>query len=135
MASGKTKGHRILIWLAFSVLFALTPLFVDFLLTRETEAFQLSHLLGRGELLLISAALCADAVGRMWGQKAQPGYFSTICLVCCVFVLVLSSIEFGMYAPTLDAGKRLPEHEVMDSLKMFGVTVAVGLGAVFVEEE
>jgi hypothetical protein len=132
--AAKTKGHKVLMWLAFSVLFALTPLFIDFLLTRGKEQFQLLHLLGRGELFLISAAICADAVGRMWGQKTEKGYFSTVCLIACVFVLVLSSAEFGINAPTLDAGKRLTDSEALDSLILFGVTVAVGLGAVLVEE-
>jgi hypothetical protein len=130
----KTKGYKVLMWLAFSVVFALTPLFIDFLLTRGNEQFQILHLLSRGELFLISAAICADAVGRMWGLKAEKGIFSTLCLICCVFVLVLSSAEFGINAPNLDAGKRLTDSEALDSLIMFGVTVAVGLGAVLVEE-
>jgi hypothetical protein len=130
----QSKGHRVLLWISFSVIFALCPIFIDFLLTRGSANFQPLRLLSRGELFLISAAICADAVGRMWGQKPQTGYFSTICMVCCIFILFMSSTEFGMNAQSLDEGKRLSDSVTRDSLIMFVVTVVAGLGAILVEE-
>ena len=130
----KSKGQKTLMWLAFSVVFALCPLFINYLLIRGKEDFHWLHLLNRGELFLISAAICADAVGRMWGQKASAGYFSTVCLIGCMFILFASSAEFGMVAQSLDAGARLSDSQSIDSVVEFGVTIMAGLGAVLVEE-
>jgi hypothetical protein len=65
------KGKRILLWLAFSVVFALGPVFINYLIARDDPAFEWMRWFGRGELFLISSALCADAVGRMWDQKRK----------------------------------------------------------------
>ncbi len=127
------KGRRVLIWLSFSVAFALGPLFVNFLLFRSSPTFTWTDLLTRGELFLVSAAICADAVGKMWMQEDHTGYFSTCCLIGAVFILFATSIEFGMVAHNLDAGGRLSPEQVHDSLLGFGGTVMAGLGAVLAE--
>lgn len=130
----KAKGKRVLMWLAFSVIFALAPVFINYLIVRGASDFRWIHLLNRGELFLISAALCADAVGRMWGQKAQAGYLSACCLIGCLYILFAASIEFGIAAPKLDGGGRLTDSQTEDSLIYFVVAVGAGLGAVLVEE-
>jgi len=133
-ANPNSKLRAVVIWLAFSVVFALSPLFVNFLLVRDKPNFDWTELYNRGELFLVSAVLCADAVGRMWGQRAEAGYLVTFCLIGCFFILFASSVEFGMFARTLDAGGRLGALEVHDSAVAFGATVLAGLGAVLAEE-
>ncbi len=133
-AKPKSKPRAVVLWLAFSVVFALGPLFVNYLLVRDKPTFAWTDLYNRGELFLVSAALCADAVGRMWGQRAEAGYVVTFCLISCFYILFASSIEFGMFAPKLDAGLRLDTHQVHDSLIEFGATILAGLGAVLAEE-
>jgi hypothetical protein len=135
ISDGGSKGKRILMWLAFSVVFSLGPVFINYLVVRDNPKIELFDLLNRGELFMLSAALCADAVGRMWGQKAQTGYFSSICLIGCVYILFACSIEFGMAAKNLDSGGRLSPSATKDSLIYFGVTVLAGLGTLLVEEK
>jgi len=133
-AHPKNKTRKVLLWLAFSVIFALGPIFINYVIARDKQDFYWLQLLNGGELFLISAAICADAVGRTLGQKGQAGNFSTLCLVACVFILFMSSAEFGIAAESFDAGKRLTHSQAIDSLIMFGVTVMAGLGVILVED-
>jgi hypothetical protein len=127
------KGKKLLLWLAFSVVFALGPLFVNFLLVRDKPDFAWVQLFNRGELLLVSAALCADAVGRLFGRNGERSYFVIFCLICAVYLLFTSSVEFGMAAPAIDAGVRLTPKQAYDSLYQFAGTVLAGLGSLLAE--
>jgi hypothetical protein len=133
-ASKMKKGQKLLMWLAFSVVFALGPLFVNFLIVREKPDFGWAQLYNRGELLLVSAALCADAVGRLFSRDGERNYFVIICLISAVYLLFTSSVEFGMAAPGIDAGARLTPKQVMDSVYQFAGTVFAGLGSVLAED-
>lgn len=128
-----TKPKKVLLWLAFSVIFALGPIFINSVILRVHNAaandIDWWQLFDQGELFLISGALCADAVGRMWAQKAQSSYLSIFCLIACLFVLFTTSIEFGVGA---ESG-RLASLRV-DSLVWFGIAIMAGLGAVLAED-
>jgi uncharacterized PurR-regulated membrane protein YhhQ (DUF165 family) len=128
------KEKRVVLWLAFSVLFALAPLFVNFLLIRDHPDFGLSGLYDRGELFLVSSVLAADAVGRLFGRSSNRSLLLILCLICAVFLLFASSVEFGIAAPKLDAGIRLTPAQARDSLYEFIGTVVTGFGAVLTEE-
>jgi hypothetical protein len=133
-AAQKKKGKKLLLWLAFSVIFALGPLFVNFLLVRDKPDFNWAQLYNRGELLLVSAALCADAVGRLFNLDGERSYFVILCLIGAVYLLFTSSVEFGMAAPGIDAGLRLTPKQVHDSVYQFAGTVFAGLGSVLAED-
>lgn len=79
------KEKRVVLWLAFSVLFALAPLFVNFLLIRDHPDFGLSGLYDRGELFLVSSVLAADAVGRLFGRSSNRSLLLILCLICASF--------------------------------------------------
>src|SRR5580658_2743347 len=117
--AGKKKARKLLLWTAFSVVFALSPLFVNFLLVRDDPQFEWQKLANRGELFLIAAALSADAIGRVWNQRAVNGLYGTLVLVGCVYILFATSIEFGTVAPKLDLGARLAWKQVRDSVVVF----------------
>jgi hypothetical protein len=72
------KARKVLLWLAFSVVFALGPLLVNFLLVRHQTGFELTRVYDRGELFLISTALCGDAVGRLFNHKGSASIFVLI---------------------------------------------------------
>jgi hypothetical protein len=124
----------LLLWAAFSVVFALSPLFVNFLLVRDDPQFEWQKLANRGELFLIAAALSADAIGRVWNQRAVSGLYGTFVLVGCVYILFVASVEFGTLAPRLDAGSRLAWKPVRDSVVMYICAVATAFAALLIEE-
>jgi len=133
--AGSEKGKKLLLWLAFSVVFSLAPLFVNFLLIRDKSDFAWVQLCSRGELFLVSAALCADAVGRLFGQAGERSYSVILCLICAVYILLFnSSVEFGMLAPGLDAGVRLLPKQAYGSVYELVGTVLAGMGAALAED-
>jgi hypothetical protein len=132
-----SKGLRILLWLAFSVGFSLVPLFINYTIAHGKHDFRWTLVVNRGELFLICVALCADLVGRMWGQRGQRGYSrytTTLCFIVCLYVLFASSIVFAMAAPSLDAGNRFADSEATESLIFFVATIIAGLGVVLAED-
>jgi hypothetical protein len=132
--ANKKKARKLLLWTAFSVAFALGPLFVNFLLVRDDPQFEWQKLANRGELFLIATALSADGIGRVWNQRAVNGFYGTVVLVACVFILFTTSAEFGIVAPKLDVGTRLALNQVRDSVVVFGCAVVTGFAAVLIEE-
>ncbi len=139
MASPETmkpeeKGKKVLLWLGFSVVFALAPLFINFLLVRGEPAFSLTRLYDRGELFLISSALCADAMGRLFNHKGRPSFFVIVCMMGVVYLLFSSTVEYGMAAKDVYVGHPINPATSGDSWKQFLATVAAGLGAVLAEE-
>lgn len=134
LMSASEKGRKVLLWLGFSVIFALGPLFINFLLVRGDPNFHLTRLFDRGELFLISAALCADAMGRLFNHKGKPSFFIIVCMMGVVYLLFSSTVEYGMIARDVYAGHPINPAVASDSWKQFLATVAAGLGAVFAEE-
>lgn len=128
------KGKKVLLWLGFSVVFALGPLFINFLLVRGEPQFELSKLYDHGELFLISAALCADAVGRLFNHKGGPSFFVIVCMIAVVSLLFTSTVEYGMVAKDVYTGHPIDPAIAGDSLEQFIATVLAGLGAVLTEE-
>jgi len=128
------KGKKVLLWLGFSVIFALSPLFINFLLVRGESHFDYTKLYDRGELFLIAAALCADAVGRLFDHKGNPSFFIIVCMMGVVYLLFSSTAEYGMIAKDVYIGKAINPNTSKDSLVQFLATVCAGLGAVLTEE-
>src|SRR5579864_9176371 len=87
----RKKWNRLSLWLAFGVVFALSPLFFNFLMLRvDGKTSTIVDLCSRGELFLISAVIAADALGKLFtGHKG--GAFRTACGVGCVYLLVWAS--------------------------------------------
>jgi hypothetical protein len=128
------KAKRILLWLGFSVVFALSPLFINFLMVRGSADFDLTKLYDRGELFLIAAALCADAMGRLFNHRGSPSFPVIVCMMAAVYLLFTSTVEYGMVARDVYNGHAIDPATAGDSWKQFLGTVAAGLGAVFTEE-
>jgi len=128
------KGKKILLWLGFSVVFALGPLFINFLLVRGQPNFEIIRLYDHGELFLISTALCADAAGRLFNHKGSPSFFTIVCMMAVVYLLFTSTVEYGMVAEKVYKGESISRTVGSDSWKQFLATVLAGLGAVFTEE-
>ena len=154
-----SKGQKIFLWLGCSVLCALLPILINYNNGRVNgEPPHWIDLLAGGELLLISAALAADAIGSVFqgGERFRP--LRITCGVGCLLLLLVTSIYFGRIAFSMEkhrtsltaaieardpglALRRLHEPEVdrstvaHDSLWLFLFTGVCSLGAKLVEEE
>jgi hypothetical protein len=123
-AEPKSKGFKIALWFACSVVVAMTPLGVNWLNGRVNgKPPGWVELLAGGELLLLAGALAADAVGRacLGGEKLRAvriflGIFAGI-------LLLAVSIYFGRIAFGLE------EHRVAlaDSIQSKNLDLAVRL--------
>lgn len=127
------KSRKVLLWLGFSVVFALGPLFINYLLVRGEPNFDVTRIYDRGELFLISAALCADALGRLFNHKGNPSFLIIVCMIGVVYLLFTSTVEYGLVARDVYTGHSINAAASGDSWKQFIATVAAGLAAVLTE--
>ena len=97
----KTKEQKAIenftVWLIFSVFLALTPLIfngvTDFINGSNVD---LSHLLGKGELLIVSVAIGADATGKLIGSGRRNRLFQIIAAGACIILVIISSLLFAV---------------------------------------
>lgn len=102
----KTKKQKAIenftVWLIFSVLLALTPLIfngaTDFI---NGNNVNLSHLLGKGELLLVSVAIGADATGKLIGSGKRNRLFQIIAAGACILLIIISSLLFAVISRSI----------------------------------
>ena len=126
-------SEKLIRWIIFSVLMALVPLLVDVLwiVTRGgTEA--LTSVLARGELLLITAALCAASVGELFGSGNDRRSRKVISGGAALLILLVSALYFvhvsEAYAHVSEAyvGKeRPPDVGVIRTISILLYTSAV----------
>ena len=92
--------EKLLHWSIFNVVIALSPLIFNFVfrLLKDTGGVSIHFLFARGELLLICAAIAADAVGEFMIGTIQNKYARLLTGGSCVVLLMLSSLFFAAVA-------------------------------------
>jgi hypothetical protein len=105
---------KLLRWLIFGVLLALVPLvFSWFCRLIFSEDASLKTLLSQGELLLITAALCAAAIGELLGSDDKQKNWKIISGGASLMILIFSALIFSVISnqslfstsPDIDAVK------------------------------
>lgn len=96
--NGLTEAiEELTLWLIFTAGLALTPIIFNaaliFISGSNPVIFQL---LSRGELLLISVAIGADAVGEVIGSGRQRRLIKIMAAGSCIFLLIMSSLLFAV---------------------------------------
>lgn len=128
-----SKTAKIVLWIAFSVVFALLPLFIDFLMLRISgKAVDWHNLSSHGELFLIAAAISADALGRLWRSGIRSHWWASFCFIGCLFALICSSVEFSLVASKIQAsspyeGVTVARDSLASFLFAFGSALSVML--------
>lgn len=113
--------EKLIRWIIFSVVIALLPILVNWVflwLRRKATTFE--NLTGRGELLLIAAAMAASAIGEVIpiGQTAivPTGHFIAIAkfiaVGLCVAIVLISSVCFGDISSALISNQYRDPHRV-----------------------
>ncbi len=156
MPTKSQTSVRIVVWLFLSVVASLTPILINAI----TGRFQSTHrapleLIAGGELLLISASIAADAIGRAIHAADHLRTLRIIAGAGCGLLLMINSIYFGQLAFAQDQNhERLAEarrsnnlkvitdaysHQTVypnvapDSLWLFGFTVVTGFSVILLE--
>jgi hypothetical protein len=85
------------IWLIFSVVLALAPLIFNTVSTFMTGVDpSMADLIGHGELLIVSVALGADAVGKLIGTGPHYKTPKVVASGACIFLVIISSLLFSV---------------------------------------
>lgn len=84
-------------WLFFTVIIALLPLIfqVIYISYISEEELSLLTVLAKGDLFIISVAICADGIGRVFASKKDIRGFNLKPIAVCIILIAFSS---GMYA-------------------------------------
>ena len=89
-------NKKIVQWLFFSVVIATSPIIFNlFKSLGRGEELSMSLLIGRGELLLISSAICAAAIGELFGSSEGNILAKLIIGGSCLILLILSAMWFA----------------------------------------
>lgn len=105
---------KILYWVFFNVLIALSPLAFNYLFHAiiTFSNLQIHFLFSRGELFLISAAIAADAIGESVIGTIKNKFAKVITVGFCVILVMVSSFLFAIVSISLDASLTLSEERV-----------------------
>jgi hypothetical protein len=114
---------KVVRWSIFSVAFALLPIGVNGLsAATRNRGIAYDDLVGRGELLLVTAAIAAASAGELFGDKESRLRTTRLFLVGMSFLVVcLSSYWFA------DIAAGLQSNQVLDRY-----VIATGSSAVFI---
>jgi hypothetical protein len=122
-------------WLFFGVCLTLAPFVADYLILSNHAAPgvspEMKELFGKGELLLVVAAISAAAIGEIIGAGKSRLLLKFIAVVGCLFILGAAS---ELYASTVsDVRSHIAynvDNLVRNSYVLFLLTIAAGGGCV-----
>lgn len=134
---GARIRDKLIKWTFFGVIFAIFPIFANMLsgVTRSSSP-GFDGLLGRGELLLISAAVAAASAGELFGRDEIRMKSARLLLVSFSVLLIgISSYWYADVAAGIQAHQQIDAHAVaVGSLIVFVLTCVVGACCVIVSE-
>jgi ABC-type sugar transport system permease subunit len=93
-----TVTEKLTIWFVFSVIVTLAPFFLGFLQSVDrNQKFTFSSILGNGQLLLVSVAISAAALGELVLVEVLPlqRIMKTLAIGSCTLVVIIASLWFG----------------------------------------
>jgi hypothetical protein len=121
--------EKLIRWFFFSVVIALLPImFNGFSALTRGSSLSLKDLIGRGELLLVSAAISAASGSELFGREGERLRKTRLTLVGCSFVIVfIASYLFADVASLLRENRFVDlEFVCWGSLVVFVCSVATG---------
>lgn len=139
------RKRRMVKWLIFSVLVALVPILFDMLVQLMDSAMTwpddfiaaLFKALGRGELLLISTAIAADAIGDLVGTGRTSEAVKYLAAGACVLTILFGSLWYANISAIAHAGGVQPKisRVCLGSLVVFLFTLVSSGSAKLVADE
>src|SRR5437899_9488588 len=99
-------GARLLKWAFFTVLVSLAPLILTGLILWADDKMILSLVWPHGELLLISTAIGADAIGEMIPTGPTARNAKIVSAGSCIVLLIVSALWYAVVqVQSYSAGK------------------------------
>lgn len=115
MAKGKWRESRVFqrlqVWIIFDVLVTLTPFAFGYLQSIDkNSAFQISDVLGSGQLLLVCVAISASAIGELVAIEVseRQKVMKTAAIGLAFIVVIVSALWFGDISASI-SGKTTPD--------------------------
>jgi len=137
-ASSRPKffTEKMVKWAIFSVAMALVPLAASTLSQATRGPLpSIDQLVARGELLLITAALCARSCGELFGSSDVQRVPKLFAGGATVVVMLLAAIYFSDIAASYRAAAVLDAKVIGNtSLVLYVSSVIAGAGCVFLSE-
>jgi len=122
MSASAVKTLR---WVFFGVMISLLPLFYSYQsLTIRSQVASWDKIIGNGELLVIIWALCAGAIGELFGATPNYAISKVISGAAALLVLILSALLFADVTGARAAGAKIDEVVVVSTsiwLLVFGI--------------
>jgi hypothetical protein len=115
--------QKLAIWFVFTVIVTLAPFFLGFFQSIDRDQqFTFSLILGTGQLLLVSVAIAAAALGDLVAIEVSTNQriLKTVAIGSCTLVVIISSLWFGDISATIQ-GKPVPDPR----------TISFGSGVVY----
>lgn len=119
-----STAEKFTIWLIFSVILALAPLVFNAILTFAMgKVPALNQLISKGELLIVSVAIGADAIGKLFGSGSPRKILKIATGGGCVILIVISSLLFSVISTTSLSATFDPNRVTTISVLMFIMTI------------
>jgi hypothetical protein len=126
-------GERFARWLVFGVVIALLPLGFKYVVgLTDGPPPSTTTLLAHGELLLVSVAVAAAAVGELIGRGRRRVVFKLLAGGGCVATILFSSLYFAVVSERTVAH---PEVVARMSMLLFGLTIVASGSCIALAEE
>lgn len=113
--NGKWRENRVFqalqVWFIFDVLVTLTPFAFGYLQSIDKDqAFELSNVLGTGQLLLVCVAIAASAIGELVATEvpANQKVVKTTAVGLSFIIVIVSALWFGDISASID-GRTIPD--------------------------
>lgn len=120
---------KVLRWALFGVLVSLLPLVYSFAnLHIKSQAATWTKVLGGGELLIVVWALCAAAIGELFGSSANFKISKIVSGGFTLLILIFSALMFASVAEAKVSGAKLDDASIVltSFLLLIFATVSCG---------
>lgn len=113
--------QRLQVWIIFDVLVTLTPFaFGYFQSIDKNKTFQISNVLGSGQLLLVCVAISASAIGELVAIEVseKQKFMKTAAIGLAFIVVIVSTYWFGDISASI-SGETTPDQKTISFGSMF----------------
>lgn len=121
---------KLLRWAVFGVSVPLLPLLCSYVfLFVKAQPVTWSKILGNGELLVIVWALCAGAIGELFGSSANFRHFKIVSGGFTLIILIFAALMFAGVAEAKLAGAGIDEARLVWTSSIVLLFGLVGCGS------
>jgi hypothetical protein len=129
----QSRSEKLVRWLLFSVLIALTPLATSYMGMRlDSQAPAAYALTARGELLLISGTIASAAVGELIPAGRAKAAQKLLAGGSCLLLVLFSSLFFAAIQARQHAN---PVRVFTTSIWLFSCTLLASFSSVYLAHE